>query len=278
VQYNPSNDQWRLFTRHNVSSTFDPTTLGPADGKGGQIDNTYTSLYLSYMGLYASLEDRNTATESVRLKSLKIRKNVSLIESPTTGLCGAITALPVEFDGMSMSCVEAGVNLNWITFSELNNDHFSIERSSDGVDFEKIANISGQGTSSQLSTYSWIDERPIMGTSYYRLSQTDYNGEKTALGTLSSVWPCTDLSAELTVYPNPTTGDVQLIFRQEGRHEYTVEVINSFGQIVLDHMTGLASGEGVTTIELNSQSLPRGVYSVHLKVGENIYTEKLVRQ
>jgi gliding motility-associated-like protein len=88
VQYNPVNDEWRLFTRHGVAASFDPSTLGQSDGKGAKVDNTHTNESLIYMGLYSSMPP-TTPTRSVRMKTLKIRKGVQLIATGTTGLCGA---------------------------------------------------------------------------------------------------------------------------------------------------------------------------------------------
>ena len=91
-----------------------------------------------------------------------------------------ITVLPIKlisFDAKRNTNNE--VNLKWITATETNNDYFTIERSSDGRNFEKILTQHGAGNSNQPITYNATDRYPLSGTSYYRLKQTDYDGKFT---------------------------------------------------------------------------------------------------
>jgi hypothetical protein len=118
VQYNPANDEWRLFTRHDVGSGFAPTTLGSSDGKGANIDATYTSEWLSYMGLYTSMEP-TSPNKSVRLKRLKIKKNVELIATPAgTGCCNSVEALPVILKNMELNYQNEAIEIKWTTVTE----------------------------------------------------------------------------------------------------------------------------------------------------------------
>jgi|GEM_PF-2232384 len=279
VQYNPSNDQWRLFTRHNVASSFDPTTLASTDGRGAAVDNTYTSNYLTYMGLYASLPPENSTygTRSVRMKSLKVKKNVALLSTPAgSGACAGIVALPVEFNQFTVNCINSEFNLKWSTFTESNNDYFTIERSTDGSVFEEVKKIIANGTTSQLTMYEWLDERPLPGTSYYRLSQTDFNGQKTVLATLSSEWPCKDQSDGIRIFPNPTEGDVNLLISRYDGEDYSVHVCNSFGQTVIPSIEVEGKEKGVTQLRLRTSEIPSGVYLIKVILGEKVFTERLL--
>lgn len=89
---------------------------------------------------------------------------------------GYPTVLPVElttFTGVS----DGNVNhLNWTTASETNCDNFEIEHSADGIHFENIGSEQGSGNSTTTITYSFDDENPFTGTTYYRLKQTDFDG------------------------------------------------------------------------------------------------------
>lgn len=68
------------------------------------------------------------------------------------------------------------VGLTWSTASELNNDYFTVERSSDGERYEELAVISGSGTTNIARHYAYEDRMPLAGRSYYRIRQTDYDG------------------------------------------------------------------------------------------------------
>ena len=101
----------------------------------------------------------------------------------TGGVGGSSTAtlscvLPIEL--LSFTLYKNNNNdilLKWTTASEINNDYFTIEKSNTDIDFEILTNVRGAGNSSQLLNYSYIDYNPYNGINYYRLKQTDYDGQ-----------------------------------------------------------------------------------------------------
>lgn len=89
--------------------------------------------------------------------------------------CTPIT-LPIElysFEGNSYNITN---NLTWVTLSEINNDYFVIQRSSDGYDWENIGKVYGAGTSLEKNSYSFNDDNYKNVINYYRLKQIDFNG------------------------------------------------------------------------------------------------------
>jgi len=125
----------------------------------------------------------------------------------TIGSNGGGNALPIKllsFDAQKNGDV---VDLSWVTAEEINNDFFTIERSVDGQVFEELTQVQGAGTSSESRSYSTIDNDPLSGTSYYRLKQTDFNGQYEYFpmvavdfeNTVSTV----SVVENLTVGPNP---------------------------------------------------------------------------
>ena len=86
-------------------------------------------------------------------------------------------ALPIElvsFIGTTQNNVNT---LMWVTASEHNNDYFTLERTSNGIDFEVIANINGSGNSNEMNEYTVIDPINTLIINYYKLKQTDYDGK-----------------------------------------------------------------------------------------------------
>lgn len=69
------------------------------------------------------------------------------------------------------------VAINWSTASEIHNDYFTIERSADAVSFDAINVTDGAGNSTSVLNYSIIDNEQLNGISYYRLKQTDFDGQ-----------------------------------------------------------------------------------------------------
>jgi hypothetical protein len=68
------------------------------------------------------------------------------------------------------------VQLTWQTASEENNNYFDVEHSINGTTFKKIGTVAGAGNSTTTLNYNFYDEQPAYGINYYRLKQTDYNG------------------------------------------------------------------------------------------------------
>jgi hypothetical protein len=64
-----------------------------------------------------------------------------------------------------------------VTASEKDNSHFEILRSGNGVNFEKINTVLGNGNSSEVRNYSFTDANPLPGTNYYQLNQVDTDGK-----------------------------------------------------------------------------------------------------
>ncbi len=86
-------------------------------------------------------------------------------------------SLPVELSSFDAISEEEKVKLEWTTISEKNSAFFEVERSSDGLEFESIAKLDGQGNSEELINYLTYDESPLKGNNYYRLKQIDQDGK-----------------------------------------------------------------------------------------------------
>jgi hypothetical protein len=85
--------------------------------------------------------------------------------------------LPIQLINFNTEAQKDKVKINWSTASESNNDYFTIERSTDAAIWTVIKTIKGAVNSSSLKNYESFDEKPVVGTSYYRLKQTDLNGK-----------------------------------------------------------------------------------------------------
>lgn len=123
--------------------------------------------------------------------------------------------LPIELLDFSAAVVrnETAVLLEWETASEINNHFFTIERSTDGFNWFEIHEQLGAGNSNSLMRYEHLDENPFLGISYYRLKQTDFDGQ-------FEYFPIRSVRIE--------QGDVALLYR-----------VNTLGQKVNDSYRGL---------------------------------------
>lgn len=87
------------------------------------------------------------------------------------------TPLPIELISFTATQDNNSIHLAWETATEENNDFFTIERSANGIYFEIIEYELGAGNSSVSLNYTIIDNPQYEGIYYYKLKQTDYNGD-----------------------------------------------------------------------------------------------------
>lgn len=96
--------------------------------------------------------------------------------------------LPIELTSFTGSDETRHNELNWSTASEINNDYFTLERSANGSEWQKVTEIDGAGTSVSVLNYLYSDYdfSPNM-INYYRLSQTDFDGTVKNSGEIVSI-------------------------------------------------------------------------------------------
>ncbi len=98
--------------------------------------------------------------------------------------------------------MEDNVLLSWQTASEINNEKFILEKSFDANNWFKIAEVKGAGNSTNILTYSFVDDALISGTQYYRLTQIDFDGTKETFEAID-VSKIATAPFEIKVFPNP---------------------------------------------------------------------------
>lgn len=178
--------------------------------------------------------------------------------------------LPVElvdFYGMSIS---TGIRLFWQTASELNNDYFDVERSADGMTFSTIGRVNGNGTTNELISYRFEDNRPIRGANYYRLNQVDFDGgnEYTRIVRViaSSV-------GSIEFYPNPATDEVTLILNSSV-NKIDLRLVDLKGSILIQE--DRQNSFGLNRIAIDVRQLDPGVYFLLISANDTIERRKIV--
>jgi hypothetical protein len=130
--------------------------------------------------LKAEIAENTTLKETFEeLIEILEQEGVKALEIATES-AAVSTLLPVELTSFTATATDYGFEFNWVTASEDNNDYFTLEYSINGVDFNEIDYVHGAGTTSDTAeyTYRW-NEAPEFDVVYFRLKQTDYNGEYT---------------------------------------------------------------------------------------------------
>ena len=112
--------------------------------------------------------------------------------------------LPIQLLFFKVKQTNSGHLLEWATVSEINFDHFSIERSSDGITFKELEQVKGHGNTNERKDYSFENRNPLLGKNYYRLKSVDFDGTSQYFNVVSM-----DFEGEKTfvVVPNPASGN-----------------------------------------------------------------------
>jgi alpha-tubulin suppressor-like RCC1 family protein len=135
-------------------------------------------------------------------------------------------SLPVNFLSFTAKMIEDKVYLNWSAY-EVSNEHFLIQRSSDGITFETIGRLNSLGDMS-ISDYNFIDENPLSGISYYRIQQFD----KDERSSFSGIEIVSSEELNALVYPNPFSDNISIVVGYTKDMEYTLEVADITGKSV----------------------------------------------
>ena len=148
------------------------------------------------------------------------------------------TPLPVSLQSFTARPQAAGVQLAWATAAEMHNAFFAVERSADGQQWDALARVAGHGTSLQAQTYTWVDAAPLGGLAYYRLRQTDANGQLA----YSPVVGVASKAPAISFFPNPVvdyltcsspTATTLLLYDALGHLHRSIAVLSGTQQVYL---------------------------------------------
>lgn len=168
--------------------------------------------------------------------------------------------LPIELLYFRADLRENKVLLTWETLTETNNDYFTVERSTDGVDFESLVREEGAGTSFRNLSYRTVDSNPLPGLSYYRLSQTDFDGTTTySKLVLIEVKP---KRMNWKLHPNPISdGETFVTFNLAIAENVSVKLHDMTGR----HIAGVSWCEKEPTqLQVVLDNVPVGVYMLQV--------------
>lgn len=168
--------------------------------------------------------------------------------------------LPIELLSFTATAINnKTVQLDWITATEINNDFFTIERSIDAEHWENVLNTDGAGNSSINLTYQEFDNEPYMGTSYYRLKQTDFNGSYS----YSQIEPVNFDGIEIiNIYPIPANGSFNYIVNTNTDVHINIFIYDNIGRLIDQNQTHIKSG--YNSLTHNISKLSEGNYHIRI--------------
>ena len=175
-------------------------------------------------------------------------------------------SLPVELLKFNAELEKDNVYLSWTTASEIGNEYFTIERQ-ESTEWVEVGKIIGAGYSNDVLTYNFIDEHITEGIYYYRLKQTDFDGQYTYSDiVLINYKP----EYEFSVFPNPSMGIISLTMPAD--MDVTIKIINKIGQTVYKEL--MSPDNNIITID--GLDLANGFYHIIADYGTTKFSTNLI--
>jgi N-acetylneuraminic acid mutarotase len=177
-----------------------------------------------------------------------------------------LVVLSVELTQFSavMNKGKSQIAINWTTATERDNAYFAVERKGSlEEDFREIGRIKGKGNSAQNVLYNLLDNQPLQGIAYYRLSSVDNKGEKTYSQTVSVTY---EKGGKIVVFPSNTEGPLTVDVGSQRIDE--TNVFSTTGQLMLHGNQN----------QIDLSILPRGLYFIQIKTANEIAIQKVFKQ
>lgn len=185
----------------------------------------------------------------------------------------SLGTMPIHLSAFTGFANRDVVLLNWTTDFEMNNAFFQVQRSTNGVIWEIISELSAAGNSNRPVSYTIKDYDPRTGTNYYRLKQVDFDGQFTISECIEiNIEASFDqMGFEITMFNN--TDGFGLMIMSEDEAVYTISVFDIQGVKVKSFGDRVKRG-GVNTHQQISNNLKSGVYIVMLRCNDLVWSAR----
>ena len=160
------------------------------------------------------------------------------------------------------------VLLNWITVTELNNKGFEIQRSADGINWEKIGFVAGVINSSIERNYQFIDARPVSGKNFYRIVQFDLDNTLTYSDIVVVKY---SQAAFYSLLNNPGNGLFKINIEPVSE-KIMLSVMDNAGRRIMNRS---GSAPGLQIVDITNY--PAGIYLLQIQKGTDLFTERLMK-
>jgi hypothetical protein len=178
----------------------------------------------------------------------------------------------IHFDAVPLT---HSVNLIWSTATEINNDFFTVERSTDGFVFTEIGRLKGAGNSNSRLDYQLPDEQPFEGVNYYRLKQTDYDGKFEYSRIIPVTFTNHSILSSYSVYQDYQAKEALLVFNLQQSSRMNLELMTLSGQLIFSEQFEAPQGINQKSIRMNE--LAQGIYLLRVFDGDNYFIHKIIR-
>ena len=182
--------------------------------------------------------------------------------------------LPVHLVHFGATPLNSDVVLEWTTVSESNSDYFSIESSTDAVNFKEIGRVSAAGNSNTTLNYRSVDSSPHAGVSYYRLRQVDFDG-KFMYSNIEVVNMATLWDSEVVMSPNPVINTVDIRLDPDNFLNPILEIHDMQGRLIM--VKSDITVDAQKPVRMDLSTLPHGLYFLQISENGKSISKRLIK-
>lgn len=180
-----------------------------------------------------------------------------------------VIVLPIELTSFTAKQLNTKIQLEWVTASESNNDYFTVEKSIDGANFTSIRTVKGANNSTVTRNYSIFDEEPSVGINYYRLKQTDFNGDY-KYSSVVSVNYSSKGPLFNNLHPNPANENINFDLYSPANTKGNLQIMDITSRVISDEPQNISVGNQTISTTLNA--LSNGIYYLKISIDEIGYS------
>ena len=184
-------------------------------------------------------------------------------------------ALPVEMVYIKANWDKSTAKIDWATAAELNNDYFEVQWSNDGINFQTIGTVIGNGTSTIGHSYSF-EHADAEHENYYRLKQIDFDGT-IAYSEVVNLNKQAIEEAKIEAYPNPFSTQIKVSINSAQDEEATLQLISVQENVVYEQNVAIKAGVNSYNIN-NISQLRKGSYMLVLSTQSYRKTLNLIKR
>ena len=191
----------------------------------------------------------------------------------------SLTNTPLPISLVSFSGHNNGGNnlLEWTTSSEANSNYFELQRSTDGINFVKAANIPAAGNSSTAKNYNYTDNISAINSNlfYYRLMQVDISGQVKYSTIVKIKLSIKGFNVEAS--PNPFADQLRVQIDATQKENAVITLNSLDGKKILQQNTALNKGSNAVLLD-KLDNLAGGVYLLTVVTDTQKITVKVIKQ
>lgn len=257
-----------VFSLSSGSGAYQWRACGESDWQDVTTDDVMTTL-----GSFAVGPLGDNSTYCVEIRDLAADGSVFIYDNDGDPVSCVKTAIDLTiFEGEAL---EEGNKLTWITGSEERTDYFTLQYSKDGELFNNIAVLKGRELSNTSSTYEYLHEEALVGVSYYRLLETDMDGQTAVASRVLALDRKGGI--DINIVPVPSSDFISLsVSNTSQSQQVLIQIYDIVGKLVTQRTLDIS--EDLNNVSVDVREFATGTYLLSITDGDQTFSKRFVKE